>query len=473
MKPTVQLKSKLNINDDPSLENEADRMGAKALEDNELPTRQLKKTSTSSSGTVQRKKKIKGTHNYEGKGRLNVDFEERQKGSGAGMYGVITFLPQADGGVVAKKIDLVQITSMTTNLKGQAQYEKELEKEIEKRKALEEKSKEETKEKPKEETKEKTKEETKEKPTEEVKVKKKKKRKRKKKKKKKIEEKEVDTSGNPRVKDMWRYNDKFHVDLLGEGVTPRKSTEDPVFEEGYNSERRGGKWKDPLDEVTMSTTEDVIDEYKVMNAKRTGKPLANSSTRKITQDPGSNDGKGKVKKTELFDYPGGPSAVVASFHTTIDADGTPWGTVKWGFTSINDIRQSETVVKSTQGPVFSEGQTEEMKEARKIFNDIMANPSSWTSPEAFSETLNLLNSKERTEYEKGVTWLKWMAEALDATLRKIDSVGASKEVLEQFARPHLIMAGKVLDEMDTEKMQETKLYTDLDGLERLVRGKLK
>tara|TARA_B100000497_G_C7694475_1_gene423506 strand:+ start:3314 stop:4765 length:1452 start_codon:yes stop_codon:yes gene_type:complete len=59
VEPTKQLKGKTNINDDPTLEKEADTMGAKALTIGENPIKQLKsKTSNSSSTIIQREKEV-------------------------------------------------------------------------------------------------------------------------------------------------------------------------------------------------------------------------------------------------------------------------------------------------------------------------------------------------------------------------------------------------------------------------------
>jgi hypothetical protein len=286
---------------------------------------------------------------------------------------------------------------------------------------------------------------------------------------------EIATSGVPQVKDMWRVNGKLHMDLLGDQSKPRTSMKDPQIEEGYNSERRKWKPEDRLDEAVMGNDDKIVNQYEVINAQQQKKKLEGTTTRQIAQAPGFNKGDGNVRGTELFDYPKCSLPAIASFHTTVDGDGKPWATVTWGFTSKKMDYDDDMELLSVQGPTFVDGQTEEMKAARKSFNDIMANAASWTSPEAFDEVLGLLKSKKDEEYEDGKKKLSWMAASLESTILKIQEASApylkeknsekeAKQILKDFLKPHVDMLKNVLDELYRTKQDQTRLYSDMVDL---------
>ena len=404
--PTRQMKEGLPVNDDCGLEREADLMGSKAARAGGAPNAAQDLSAGPRPGVApaQMKKAIKGTHKFEGKGDLDVNFEERVQGSGTGVYGVIGFMPDKASKEVTKRIEIIQIASMRSN---------------------------------------------------------------------DDKDEEARTSGAAQVKDMWRVKGKFHMDLLGDQSKPRTSMDDPRIEQGYNSERL--KWKDPLDQVTMSSNDKVLSQYDVIYAHQQKKQVPDTTTRKITQAPGFNKGNGEVAGTELFDYPVSPQPVVASFHTTVDGDGKPWGTVTWGFKSVANPREESTEIGSVQGPDFVDGQTEEMEAAKSSFNDIMANSASWNSPEAFDEALVLLKSRNGQEYEEGKKKLRWVAGSLESTINKIQQASApylqekssekeAKRILKDFLKPHVDMLNRVLDELYRTRQDKTDLYVDMVDL---------
>jgi hypothetical protein len=406
VRPTRQTKAGGAVNDDRGLESEADRMGEKAFQ---LGSLSAVVPGTASAGhlatgaAIQLKKVIAGTHAVADRGSLDIDFEERTRGSSAGMYGVIAFRPDPESEEVTNEIELVQIASMRSNDEAAE---------------------------------------------------------------------EVRTAGTSQVKDMWRVGGKFHMDLLGSESTPRTSSQNAQVGMGYNSERRGTD--NPLDDVTMSNNATVLNEYNVLHARDRNAPIANTTSRKIAQAAGFNKGDGEVRTTEMLDFPVSRDPVVASFHTTVDGDGVPWATVKWGFKSIKN-GDEEAEIESVQGPDFVDGQSDEMKAAKTMFSKVMANSTSWTSPEAYAEVRRLLGSDQREDYDDGVKKLQWMAEALEETINKIRDASAPyleevarreevRRVRKAFMKPHVDMLAAVLDELEREEFSDTDEFRNLVAL---------
>lgn len=390
VRPTMQMKQGVLVNDDQGLEKEADVMGAKAAAgpaaDSSRPVEQLRSTG----GEVQRKKQISGAHDFADKGvrlgRMTVDFEERTRGSSAGMYGTIAFDPSPRG-KPAKKIDLVQIASLTTNKKGTQQAEVD----AGHRASVD----------------------------------------------KNIEETDIETSGKPEIKDMVRGGTRegFHIDLTFDKSVPRTSASTPVYESAYNAERRGGRWRDPFNIAKMSKDDTVLNEYSLRDEQ--------VNTRKIDQDPGSNDGKGREKKTELQDFPVSSEASIFSFQTEVEADGQSWGTASWGFTTLMNLSE-EAYVNTTQGPAFHSGRTEEMQEALMNFNSLLANPGAFTSPEVLASTMRLLTSKEKSSHTQGRADLITMGKELYWALNRINRFSQKKSTALKMAGPHFDTAREVL-----------------------------
>lgn len=355
---------------------------------------------------IQRKKTIEGSQHFHKKGELAIDMEERLRGNAGGAYGVIRFTPYVNEGTDADKIDLVQIASMTTNKHGQAKYRQE---EIDEN----------------------------------------------------VVEEHNETSGTPAVKDLWRIGGekRYHMDLTGDKLKPRHGVENPDVEDAYNSERRNG-WEDPIDEVTMGARGGpVLDNYHAKNAK-------NTKTFKINQKPGFRHGK-KILPAELHDFPSGPQPAVFSFHTTVDADGQPWGTVQWGFSTVLNYSE-EIEIDKVEGPTFTAGQTEEMTQAREQFNKIMGNSRSWSSPEALEEAETCLKSENSATYKKGQTTLYKMAGALLGAFKQINAT-KDKTIFKRFILPFFDRTDQVLVLMKKHGMSEEKRYADLSlAFEELV-----
>lgn len=348
---------------------------------------------------IQRKKTIEGSQHFHKKGELAINMEERLRGNAGGAYGVISFTPYVNEGTDADKIDLVQIASMTTNKRGQAKYRQE---EIEES----------------------------------------------------VTEDHNETSGTPAVKDLWRIGGekRYHMDLTGDKLKPRYDSNDPNVEEAYNSERRYGKWEDPIDEVTMGARGGpVLDNYHAKKAK-------NTTTFKINQKPGFRHGK-KILPAELHDFPSGPDPAVFSFHTTVDADGEPWGTVQWGFSTVLNY-SDEIEIDKVEGPTFKAGETEEMAEARDQFNKIMGNSRSWSSPEALEEAETYLKSKDEATYEKGQSTLYKMAGALLSAFIRIDST-KDEAIFKRFILPFFDRTDQVLFLMKKHGMSEEERFSKL------------
>lgn len=342
---------------------------------------------------LQMKKTIEGSQHFAHKGELAINMEERAHGSSGGAYGFIRFTPYVNSGTDAEAIDLIQIASMTSNKRGQAKYL-----------GMDD-------------------------PGE-------------------VEEEHKETSGKPAVKDLWRTNapEKYHMDLTGKELKPRSQSSDPVVEQAYNSERRGGRWKDPFDTVTMGQPGGpVLNEYLIKTAP-------NTQTFKISQDPGYRKGT-EIRPAELHDYPQGPEPAAFSFHTTVDADGEPWGTVKWGFTTILSQGSEEIQIDTVQGPTFEAKQTPEMEEARRQFDKIMANPSRWSSPEALEQVQFELDSPDDEIYNAGIDHLYDMANDLLDVFTRIDET-TNEKIFKKFVRPHLRLAFEVLDLMSKHGVED-------------------
>jgi hypothetical protein len=358
---------------------------------------------------IQRKKTIEGSQHFPMKGDLAIDMEERLRGNSGGAYGVISFTPDANEGTDADKIDLVQIASMTTNKRGQAQYRQE---EIDES----------------------------------------------------VTEDHNETSGTPAVKDLWRIGGekRYHMDLTGDKLKPRRGVDDRAVEEAYNSERRYGQWEDPIDEVTMGEQGGpVLDNY---HAK--GKP--NTRTFKINQEPGFRHG-ADIRPAQLHDFPSGPDPAVFSFHTTVDADGQPWGTVQWGFSTV--LNYSDDIeIDKVEGPTFHAEQAEEMTQARRQFDKIMANPRSWSSPEALEDAKGYLASEDDPTYEKGQDTLFYIAEALLDAFTRIDEI-KDKAIFKRFVLPHLERADAVLELMGKHGMSHLDEYSQLDAAFKELSGR--
>jgi hypothetical protein len=401
VQPTIQKQSTSPLNEDESLEQEADVMGARAAQADfaDAPVETLADLGAPGEAPIQRKKTIEGSQHFARKGELAINMEERLRGSAGGAYGIIRFTPYVNEGTDAKKIDLVQIASMTTNKRGQARYRKE---EIDDG----------------------------------------------------VVEDHSETSGTPAVKDLWRIggDKRHHMDLTGDKLAPRTSVEDPNVEDAYNSERRYGQWKDPLDEVTMGARGGpVLDNF---HAKR----ALNTSTFKVRQEPGFRNGR-EIQPAELHDFPSGPEPAAFSFHTTVDADGEPWGTVKWGFSTV--LNGSEEIeIDAVEGPTFEAGQSEEMTQARRQFDMIMANSRSWSSPEALRDAKEDLKSEE--DYERGQNNLFDMADTLLDVFTRLDLI-KDGALFKRFALPHLKLADEVLDLMHANEMSEAHLFVQLSA----------
>lgn len=418
VRPTMQMKLGVPVNDDQGLEKEADVMGEKAAAgpaaDSSRPVEQLRSTGC---GEVQRKKQISGAHDFADKGvllgRMSVDFEERTRGSSAGMYGTIAFDP-SPGGKPAKKIDLVQIASLTTNKKGTQQAEVDA-----RHRASVDKN---------------------------------------------IEETDIETSGNPEIKDMVRGGTRegFHIDLTFDKSVPRTSASDPAYESAYNAERRGGRWKDPFNIAKMGKDDTVLNEYSLRDEQ--------VNTRKIDQDPGSNDGKGRAKKTELQDFPVSSEASIFSFQTEVEADGQSWGTASWGFTTLMNLSE-EAYVNTTQGPAFQSGRTEEMEEALMNFNSLLANPGAFTSPEVLASTRRLLTSKEKSSHTRGRADLITMGKELYWALNRISRFSQKKSTTLKMAGPHFDTAREVL-KLATYYEVRDEIFSELTALCDEIRRKL-
>jgi hypothetical protein len=401
-----QVNAGVPVNDNPGLEKEAGIMDDRAAEAIARGSIELQRTTVGPQWTIQAKKEIKGERNYEDQGKLSIHFEEREKGSAAGMYGTIAFAPSTEG-TPAKKIDLVQIASLMTNEAGQQALD------VKERGGKVDEN---------------------------------------------IEEKNIDTSGNPAVKDVMRGTsyEGYHVDLVFDKSAPRLSTGDPEYESAYNAERRSGAWEDPLDTVRMGKPNGrVLDQYHISNET--------TSTRKIDQDPGFNNGKGKVKGTELFDYPVTSQPSTFSFQTAIEADREIWGTVFWGFTTLLNRKFEQIFVDEVSTPKFQKGSTDQLNETLNIFDKVLANPSAWTSPEAFQDTKARLESKDNQKKKQGHEYLVSMAKALGDTLDHIDKRARTKTIMLQFAGPHIDMAYRV-QELAKHHAVENPILSELKEL---------
>jgi hypothetical protein len=365
---------------------------------------------------IQLKMDIAGSRDFDKKGKLEIRMEERYKGSGGGEYGIIRFKPAKDDGTDANKIDLVQIASMTTNKHGQAAADQ---KQIDKN----------------------------------------------------VEEEHNATSGTTAVKDLWRTDtpERYHIDLTGDKLKPRSTSDDSIVEDAYNAERRGGKWDNPFNKGTMGNPgRETFDNNSAFD-KNSDKWADDTKPFTISQDPGYRHGQ-EIRPAEMLDFPSGPDPAVFSFHTTVDADGKKWGTVKWGFTTIKDLDQ--IVVDTTQGPTFEEGETAEMTEARLQFDNVMANPSGWTSPETLEGTEGLLDSKDKSKQNEGLGYLDEIAKYLVWVLALINET-TDEAVFERFAGPHLNTASQILDLMKKNRKSDEDLYKNLFAADKKLMLRLR
>lgn len=471
----------------------ADKSVSKKNNNTGLPDN-LKSAGSKSSPTIQLKEIIKGERTFPKKGTLAINFEERYMGSAIGMYGTVSFEP-LKGGKLADKIDLIQIASMTSNHAGQQIQNQQLpaitpsnhqaagageqaqSKQLPAAASNEQVAATRAGQRkplfslvalkpqivssgsgqpkliaPKDDSKQNghsppaaaaaSNPQTAASGAGQS-------------------EKEFDTDGNSKVKDMWRVNDKFHIDLLGSASIPRSKSNDKVIEPGYNSERRHKEnSKERMDSVTVSKSGKQLDQQNVYDNRQ---PTADTETRIIAQGPGYNKGNDQIQKTELMDFPYSPDPCVASFHTTADADGFAWGTVKWGFRSVKPPG-GELKIESVDQPEFVVGQTNEMAAARRMFNEIMANSGAWTSPEIFDYTIKLLNSGDQSNKDKGVKVLKGIARAMERVIRKIVSVTAEKSTRTQFLTPHINRLKEVIALF---KRYLPNAVTTIEELERL------
>lgn len=380
--------------------------------------------------TVQLKRQIRGAQSFRQRGRMTVNFEERIKGSAGGMYGSIAFMP-AEGGTRADKIDLVQIASLMTNVRGQREYEAETaareERERGSARAPAVGGASSSSEPP---------------PA--------------------IREKDIDSSGNAPVKDMVRGTtyEGFHIDLTFDKSRPRTDRRDPVLESAYNAERRGGGWEDPMDVLMMGRSDEVLNEYSLREQDIT--------TRRVDQDPGFNRGGRRVKETELIDFPVSSEPSEFSFETEINADGANWGTAEWGFRTLYDHMNGQNFVSDVYGPNFIDGRSAAMDEARKAFNAIFANPSAWTSPEALAETTRLLGSRNDREHRQGRDDLMEMTHDLEQALRTIKRLARGDlDLMKRMAGPHLATARQVLELADRHAIENQVVVRLIERYEEI------
>ena len=416
VKPTLQMKG-IAINDDSYLEKEADIMGAKALGNTEMGTIQMKGISSSEQAPIQMAKaRIKGSQQYDQKGELKIDFEERRRGDSVGMYGTIKFIPGGRRLPIVDKIELVQIASMTTNNAAMAGDSASSSSSSAAAPASASATDDDSKHDRLE------------------------------------EDHEVETEGDPVVKNMWRYAGKYHMDLLGDRSVPRSKVDDPIIEQAYNSERRDGQLDgNKHDRVYLDKTETIRDEYNF-----------DLKSKQIDQQPGYIKADG-TKGTELFDFPVSPDPVIATFHTSVIADGRPWATVKWGFKSEKKPDEEYLIVSHVNGPTFSEGQTNEMENARLQFDRIMANPG-WTSPEYFNGIMEDL--KIPLKRKSALKDLRYMADVLGDTIDRINKACTKPKDLKQlalFGTPHIELASEVLAKL-SEIEGQTPLVKALEEL---------
>ncbi|NLR77332.1 DUF4157 domain-containing protein [Chitinophaga eiseniae] len=390
----LQMKGAM-INDDPSLESEADIMGEKAVALNDAGTPLSMKQQTTGSSVIQAKKEIKGAHNFPKKGKLSIHFEEMRKGSSVGMYGYISFYPLS-GGYTAYKIELVQIASLRTNDNEQAKYmERLMPKSDEGKEKKEEASPE-------------------------------------------IKETNLETEGENPVKNMVRNASpqQHFIDLLYTHTKPREQAGEPNVEMAYNAERRG-KWDDPLDTIQMGKTDTVRNFYNLLHQK----PGADAEVIKIDQFPGYNDGPEEIKETALHDFPVSGKPSVFSFQTSVDVDPDKagkypkeyWGVVKWGFTTLVNPFEEEAFIDQVAPVEFTEGNTPELKASRENFASIFANSSAWTSPEGIADIDKLLKAGS----PKGIDYLENAAKDFNFVLGRIlDESKSDPDVLKRIAGPH-------------------------------------
>ncbi|MET3879599.1 DUF4157 domain-containing protein [Chitinophaga sp. OAE865] len=414
--PNLQMKGAM-INDDSSLENEADIMGEKAMALNNTGVPVAVKQAVTGGNIIQAKKEIKGNKDFTGKGNLLIHFEEMIKGSSAGMYGYISFNPFPDGDT-AEKIELVQIASLRTNDNGQAAYEKSLMPESAGEKDPPE-----------------------------------------------VKETNLDTDGVNPVKNMVRNSSpsQHFIDLLYTNTAPRGHKSGvPNVEMAYNAERRNaGNSEDRMDEVFMSKTDKVRNHYDLMTQKQ------DPSAEKIImqQFPGYNRGKGELRRTELHDFPVSSKPSVFSFQTSVDAEGCKsgkkeyWGVVKWGFTTLFDVLNGYSFVASVDPLAFVAGDTDELRESRNNFDAIFANSSAWTSPETLDDIDFLLKKGDRAQ---GLKDLDNAAREFIFVLGKILEEGKNEpDVLNRIAGPHKINVSWVLKELEAEHGNGDDLFIRL------------